>query len=96
MRDRISEARRHLSEASRHADSQLQTQLRSLDKRLGTVTVTNTEEATHAERTHRGRVLHIEEKLVNLPEKAEGQTRLHIKYAMRLVVEYRRTHDFEG
>jgi hypothetical protein len=92
MRDQISEARHHLSEASDRADNPLQARLQSLDEGLGDVD----EGATRGGRTHRGRVLQIEEELVNLPAEAEGQTRLHITYAMRLVTEYRRIHDFEG
>jgi hypothetical protein len=91
MRDQISEARRHLSEASDRADSSLQTRLQSLDEGLGNVD----EGSTRGGRTRRGRVIQIEEELVNLPAEAEGQTRLHITYASRLVTEYRRTHDFE-
>jgi hypothetical protein len=91
MSDRISKARHQLSEASRRADSQLRTQLQSLDEGLERVN----KDATHGGHTPRGQVLRVEEELVDLPGDAEGQTRLHIKYAMRLVTEYRRTHDFE-
>lgn len=92
MSDRISEARHHLAEASDHADGQLQPRIQSLDEELETVDG----DVTHGRRTPRGRVLQIEEEFVNLPAETEGQTRLHIKYAMRLVTEYRRTHDFEA
>jgi hypothetical protein len=92
MNDRISKARHHLAEASDCADPRLEERIRSLDEELETVDG----DVTRGGHTPRGHVLQLEAEFLDLPEAAQGQTRLHIKHAMRLVTEYRRTHDFEA
>ena len=91
--DRIRKARARLEEAADDADSRVQEQLRSLDEGL--------EELVHGEvtregHTHRDRIVEVEQKLADLRLQTEGRTRRHVEEAMRLVVDYRRTHEFEA
>lgn len=91
--DRIGKARGQLEEAADAADSRLQEQLGSLDEGLEELVHG---EATREGHTHRDRLVEVEQKLADLRLRAEGRARLHVEAAMRLVVDYRRTHEFEA